>query len=533
MGQVKNLHQGCLRCYGAAGSILVPDETDVQGLHQKRYGYNRALTRRAFMKFIIKFFPEITIKSRVVRKQMVKQLRDNLRVLLKPIDPNIVLDREWDKLTVETQLPEADVGAAIIEVLSNTSGIAYFLDVQEYPLIDLADVYDKTAALWLERLRGKTFSVRCKRSGQHSFTSLDVERDVGGLLGENSGARGVDLRNPEVQVRIEIRDQNLYIVNERFPGIGGFPLGTQESVVSLLSGGFDSTVASYLTLRRGMRTHFCFFNLGGREHELGVKEVAHFIWSKYGASSRVKFVAVPFENVVAEILKNVDDSQMGVVLKRMMLRAATHVAQELEAQALVTGESVAQVSSQTLTNLTVIDRATDMLVLRPLITMAKGEIIRMAAEIGTEDFAARMPEYCGVISVKPTTRAKLFKIEHEETKFDMSVLTTAIAQARYMNIDEIANEDVQHADVEILSAPLFDAVILDVRAPLQAERTPLRAGNIRIEKIPFYELQTKFAQLDKEKTYLLYCDKGVMSKLHAAHLVEQGFRNVKVYRPAP
>jgi len=215
----------------------------------------------------------------------------------------------------------------------------------------------------------------------------------------------------------------------------------------------------------------------------------------------------------------------------MMLRAATEVAQKLDASALVTGEAVGQVSSQTLTNLTVIDRATDMLVLRPLITMAKGEIIQMAAAIGTEQFAAQMPEYCGVISVKPTTRAKLLRVEHEETKFDFSVLSDAIAQAQFINIDEVANVEVEQADIEILSAPLADAPIIDIRAPAEAERKPLRAGNVRIEKIPFYELQTKFAAFEKDKTYLLYCDKGVMSRLHAAHLVEQGFRNIKVYRP--
>jgi thiamine biosynthesis protein ThiI len=223
---------------------------------------------------------------------------------------------------------------------------------------------------------------------------------------------------------------------------------------------------------------------------------------------------------------------MGVVLKRMMLRAATQVAAKLQAQALVTGEAVAQVSSQTLVNLNVIDRATDLLVLRPLITMAKGEIIRTAAEIGTETYAARMPEYCGVISVKPTTRAKLPKVEYEETKFDFAVLERALANAAYINIDEVADAEMQSAEIEVLSAPVFDAVIVDMRHPLEAERLPLRAGNVRIEKIPFYELQNKFAELDKEKNYLLYCDKGVMSKLHAAHLIEQGYRNVKVYRPA-
>ena len=154
----------------------------------------------------------------------------------------------------------------------------------------------------------------------------------------------------------------------------------------------------------------------------------------------MKFIAVPFDEVVGEILKNVDDSQMGVVLKRMMLRAATRVAETLGAQALVTGEAVAQVSSQTLINLTVIDRATDMLVLRPLITMAKGEIIHTAQQIGTADYAAQMPEYCGVISVKPTTRAKLPRVEHAETKFDFAVLERALANAQYLNIDEVAND---------------------------------------------------------------------------------------------
>ena len=483
------------------------------------------------MKFIIKFFPEITIKSRPVRKQFTKQLRDNLKTLLKPIDEHIELVRDWDQLTVTTHSENGAVHEQIIEVLSHTPGIAYFLDVQEYPLRDLADMYEKTAALWLQRLRDKTFSVRCKRSGTHDFSSLDVERYVGGMLNQYSDARGVDLRNPDEQVRIDVRDDRLYIVNKRYPGIGGFPLGSQDSVISLISGGFDSSVASFFTMCRGMRTHFCFFNLGGRQHELGVKEVAYYLWSKYGASSRVKFIAVPFEEVVAQILKNVDDSQMGVVLKRMMLRAATRVAAKLDAVALVTGEAVAQVSSQTLVNLTVIDCATDMLILRPLITMAKGDIIHTAREIGTETYAAQMPEYCGVISVKPTTRAKLPKVEHEESKFDFAVLERALEAAQYINIDEVANAEMENVEVEVLSAPVFDSIIVDVRHPLEAERKPLNAGNVRIEKIPFYELHSKFGELDNSKDYLLYCDKGVMSKLHAAHLVEQGFRNVKVYRP--
>ena len=484
------------------------------------------------MQFIVKFFPEITIKSRPVRLQLAKQLRDNIRAQLRSSDPDVQIIREWDQLKLQAPDDDEERRERIVDVLSRTAGIAHFQQVIEYPFVDLDDTLEKCLALWRERLCGKRFVVRCRRVGEHPFSSLDVERFVGAGLLQQCDTAGVDIRTPDETVRLEIRGDRLSVISQRFPGIGGFPLGGQESVVSLLSGGFDSAVASYLTMRRGMRTHFCFFNLGGRAHEIGVKEVAHHIWSRYGAASRVKFIAVPFEGVVAGILKNVDDSHMGVVLKRMMLRAATQLAQRLDARALVTGEAVGQVSSQTLTNLGAIDRATDMLVLRPLITMAKGEIIELAEQIGTATFAAKMPEYCGVISVKPTTRARLPRVEHEESRFDFALLEQAVADAKLLNIDELGEEEQQQAAVEVLTAPITGAVVVDVRAPAEAERRPLRAGNVAVEKIPFYELESRFAELDPTRTYLLYCDKGVMSRLHAAELVAQGYNNVKVYRPA-
>ncbi len=483
------------------------------------------------MKFIVKFFPEITIKSKPVRKQFVKQLYDNLRKLLRAVDPGVEFVRDWDKLTVVASEQGAGLKQEYVEILSHTPGIAHFLDVVEFPLGDLHDIFEKTRLLWGDKLAGKTFAVRCRRVGKHDFKSGDIERYVGGGLHQHCETGGVNLRNPEITVRLEVRDDKLYVINQRYPGLGGFPLGSLDPVLSLISGGFDSTVSTYLTMKRGMRTHFCFFNLGGRDHEIGVKEVALYLWQKYGASSRVKFVVVPFEGVVGEILKNVDNSQMGVVLKRMMLRAASRVAEQLGVNALVTGESVAQVSSQTLINLSVIDSVTDTLVLRPLITSDKGDIINLARQIGTEEFAAVMPEYCGVISVKPTTRAKPEKIQREEAKFNFSILEDALEASRAINIDDIASDELMREDVEVISVPIQQGVIIDVRHPAEEERKPLQLSNVEIKKIPFYELHGKFTELDKRKTYLLYCDKGVMSRLHAAHLIEQGYTNVKVYRP--
>src|SRR5690606_25517251 len=173
----------------------------------------------------------------------------------------------------------------------------------------------------------------------------------------------------DITLTMEIKDQTVYLVEKRYAGLGGFPVGTQEDVLSLVSGGFDSTVASFLAIKRGLKTHYCFFNLGGAEHETAVKEVAWYLWNRFAATHRVKFITVPFEAVVAEILEKVSPSNMGVVLKRMMLRAAERIAKRGRIDALVTGEAVAQVSSQTLPNLAVIDEVCSKLVLRPLITM--------------------------------------------------------------------------------------------------------------------------------------------------------------------
>lgn len=485
------------------------------------------------MHFIVKVFPEIIIKSPPVRKKFIKQLRDNLRKLLENLGVAIDVQRDWEKIEIRCPGADEKITAQVAEVLAHTPGIANFALIHDYVMGDLESIFQNTLRHWGDALTGKTFCVRVKRLGNHPFTSVDIEKYVGGGLLHNSQAKGVSLHKPDVIVPLEIKQDRLWVLTSKTQGLGGFPLGAQDPVLSLISGGFDSTVSTYLCIKRGLRAHYCFFNLGGRAHEIGVKEVAYYLWNKYGASHRVKFVTVPFEEVLKEILEKVDNSYMGVTLKRMMLRAAEKVAESLEIPALVTGESVAQVSSQTLVNLNVIDRATDMIVLRPLATMDKGEIIDISRKIGTESFAARMPEYCGVISVNPTTKAKLYRVEKEETKFDFAVLERAINERRAQNIDEIVNELDADLSVPVVADVIAPAIVIDIRHPDEEEANPLRMGNVEILKVPFYSLDNQFAQLDADKTYYLYCQKGVMSQLHAANLKDAGHLNVGVYRPEP
>ena len=485
------------------------------------------------MLFLVKLFLEITIKTRPVRKRFIRQLRRNIRSVLSEFDPAVYVVAEWDNLEVITSTNNPEVIAQISERLTCTPGIAKFLHVKKYPRTDLDAILDLALEYYREKLVGKTFAVRCKRNGKHSFKSTDVERHVGAGLNAQTEAAGVRLRDPDITVLIEVRDDSAFMVRDQRDGLGGFPLGCQDSVVSLISGGFDSSVASYLCVKRELQTHYCFFNLGGRAHELASKEVALFLWMKFHSSHRSKFISVPFDGVVEEIVEKVDNSQMGVILKRMMLRSAEQIAAGLQIGALVTGESVAQVSSQTLASLAVIDLVTDCLVLRPLATTDKQQIIDTARVIGTEEFSKDIPEFCAVISKKSTTRAKLCRIEREEARFDFAVLDAATGSAKHQLItDLVADSDGESAEVKIVETLDSDCTVIDIRHPDEAEIKALilEGENQPREKlnIPFCKLRSGFANLDKSKYYLLYCGKGMMSRLHAANLMDEGSKNVAV-----
>ncbi|MGJ7261994.1 tRNA uracil 4-sulfurtransferase ThiI [Morganella morganii] len=482
------------------------------------------------MKFIIKLFPEITIKSQSVRLRFIKILTSNIRNVLKDLAEDVAVVRHWDYL--EVRVKKEELGEGVADRLTRIPGIHHILQVEECAFTDLHNIYEQTFEMYAASLENKTFCVRAKRRGKHPFSSIELERYVGGGLNQHIPSAKVKLTHPDVTVNLEVEDDKLILVVRRLEGIGGFPIGTQEDVLSLISGGFDSGVSSYMLMRRGCRVHYCFFNLGGAAHEIGVKQVAHYLWNRFGSSHKVRFVAVNFEPVVAEILEKVDDGQMGVVLKRMMVRAASRVAERYGVQAIVTGEALGQVSSQTLTNLRMIDNATDTLVLRPLISHDKETIINLARQIGTEDFARTMPEFCGVISKNPTVKAVKEKIEAEEEKFDFAILDDVVLNAQNMDIRVIAQQSEQQVtEVEMVSELSATDVVLDIRSPDEQEAHPLKIEGTEVRTLPFYKLSTQFGDLPAETTYLLYCDRGVMSRLQALYLAEQGYTNVKVYRP--
>ena len=483
------------------------------------------------MKFIIRLFPEISIKSKPVRNRLIRQVRLNLVNVCKHHGISVNAYAQWDK--VVAIFDETITKDRAITELSRIPGIHSFMEVNEYPFTTLDSLFDEIKDVVGPSIENKTFAVRAKRKGQHEFNSQMAERVIGGKFKASFPNKGVCLDNPEVLIHIEIENQTAYLSGEKHLGIGGYPVGSQGEVFSLISGGFDSGVSTYDVLHRGCRVNYLFFNMGGTAHEIGVKQESYFLWDRFASSHRVRFVTIPFEPIVGQILERTHHGVRGVILKRMMMRVGSLVAKKFDAEALVTGESLGQVSSQTLRNLTHIDNVCDVLLLRPLVTADKQDIIDKSREIGTIGFAESMPEYCGVISDHPNVCPSASFVEEEEAKMDSDLVQKAFESMKVVDINDIPKDTTKlKTEVETVSELLSNEVVLDVRAPDDVEKAPLTVEGHEVITMPFYKTASDFHTLDQIKTYALYCDQGVMSLMQAKQLKEKGYHNVKVYRPS-
>lgn len=480
------------------------------------------------MRIILKFSPEIVIKSRSVRIFFIKILITNIKIVFKKYNKSLLIFRHWDFLEIEYNNDNK-----ICLLLQNIPGIHHFSIVKKNVFNSLQDIYEQIICIYSNKLEGKAFCVRVKRRGNHNFTSQEVECYLGSKICNNINNVYVNLSNPEEIISLEIKDIYVFIIIQRYEGLGGFPIGTQQELLSLISGGFDSAVSSYMLMRRGCKVHYCFFNFGGITYTEEVYKIAYYLWDRFSGSHKVKFISIDFSEVIKEIVTTIKSNQVGVVLKRMMIRAASSIASYFKINALLTGEVLGQVSSQTLDNLNLYDDISDRVIFRPLIAYDKETIIALAKKIGTEEFSKVVPEYCALISKKSTIKSKKQHIEFEESRFDFMVLDRAISQAHVLDIRNIPKKILHQNffNIKIKTILCCDDIVLDIRSRDEQEKIPLFIDNIKIQKMPFYKLTNEFAQLDQDKTYLLYCNHGIMSRLQAIHLYKQGFFNVKVYRP--
>lgn len=456
------------------------------------------------VKALLRLSGEIATKSRRTRARFQHRLAANLEDALASTGVEARVEVQWSRIFVEAE----DEG--VFDVLPRVFGLSSFSPVEAETEARLEAIVEAGRRCFHDRVKGRTFAVRARRAGEHDFRSIDVQRELGTAL--NPGAE-VDLDDPEVEVRVEVRDDRAYLFSERRRGAGGLPAGVQGRALCLLSGGFDSAVAGWMVQRRGAAVDHLFCNLGGAAYRRMVVEVAKVLsdrWS-YGLDPRLH--VVDFRPVVERMEEEVRPSYLQVVLKRLMLGAAARVASETGASALVTGEAIGQVSSQTLVNLRAIDEAAGELpVLRPLVGFDKEEIVERARRIGTFERSSKVREYCQMSGGNPVTAASLERAREEAAGVPPELLEGVVVDREVLELRSLSTEALAGEGLFVSEVGIGD-VVLDTRDRERFERWHPE-GAVRRD---FAELSEAFGELERERTYVLLCEEGTKT----AHLAER------------
>ena len=284
-----------------------------------------------------------------------------------------------------------------------------------------------------------TFKVEAKRADKKfPLKSPEICRETGAALLRNFNHLKVDVHNPEVIVTVEVRDFGAYIHTNQIQGAGGMPVGTGGNAAILISGGIDSPVAAYMLAKRGVRLtaiHFASPPYTSERAEMKVKDLLHQV-AKY--SGGINFCYVPFTEIQENIAKHCPDDLTTLIMRRYMMKIAERIAKDKNCDALITGESIGQVASQTLGAIACTDAVTNMPVFRPLIGMDKDEIITISRKIGAfETSILPYEDCCTVFTPKhPRTRPTLQQIEEAESAVDFSeMIERAIETVKYESVD--------------------------------------------------------------------------------------------------
>lgn len=271
----------------------------------------------------------------------------------------------------------------------------------------------------------RTFKVEAKRSDKHfPLKSPEIAAQVGGKILSRFHKLKVDVHNPDITVMVEIRDKGAYIHAGSIPGPGGMPVSSSGEAMVLMSGGIDSPVAAYMMAKRGLMLSAVHFQSPPYTSERALEKVETLCSELTRYTGRIQFYCVPFTEMQEALKAHAPEELFTVMMRRMMMRVATRLAEQKGTQALVTGESLAQVASQTLEALHCTDSATPLVVLRPLIGMDKGEIIKISREIGTFETSILPYEDCCTVFTPrhPSTHPKLSALEKAEARFDYGPL---------------------------------------------------------------------------------------------------------------
>src|SRR2546426_3349788 len=353
------------------------------------------------------------------RQYFTELLKRNLLAAVKDLGP-----KEIRSLPARLLLTfKKDVDAEItIQRVRTVFGVANF-SLVDRTARDIAALRTRI----LESLNGtqfESFRIETQR-GDKTFplTSPGINRQLGAAVKEKSGAR-VDLMNAEFTVTVEILPRDAFFGFNKIAGAGGLPVGASGRLIALISGGIDSPVAAYRMMQRGCRVIFVHFHSAPYQDNTSQEKVRQLIMTLTRHQFLSRLYLVPFGEIQRQIVASVARPLRVVLYRRMMLRIAEAIARKEKAKALVTGESLGQVASQTLENISVIQQAATLPILRPLVGMDKQEIIDQARRIGTFDISAIPDQDCCQLFVPkhPATKARFADVEHDEARFDVNEL---------------------------------------------------------------------------------------------------------------
>jgi thiamine biosynthesis protein ThiI len=377
-------------------------------------------------------YSEIGLKGRNQHffiRALMNNIRRSLRHNLSINQITLRLNNKRVFLRIEDNVSSKEVNA----VLNRIFGLAYFskIIITDW---NMENVLKEAVKLHASK-SFDTFAIRTRRANKtFPYLSEEVNRKVGKAV-QDAYNKKVKLKNPDIICFIEILDNEIYLYNERSEGPGGLPVGINGNVLVLISGGIDSPVASYFAMKRGARCHFIHFHSFPFTTKNSQDKVQDLITvlSKYQFRGRTFFI--PFADAQQKIVLNSPEKYRIILFRRFMMRIAEKLAKKLNISALVTGESLGQVSSQTLENIRAIEEVTSLPILRPLIGLDKNEIIKIARKIGTytisklphDDACTRfMPE-------NPVIHSNLSDIRMAEKNLDIE----SIVQEQFESIEKI------------------------------------------------------------------------------------------------
>lgn len=371
---------------------------------------------------IVVHYHEIALKGNN-RNLFVKRLVANLRRTFRDLG-EVRVRTLYGRITFSLECEDIE---EIHRRMSGVFGVANYACVREVP----QELEAMRQAAWqaLQEAHGSTFAVRCRRPDKSfPMRSTALEREIGGYLHDQCRLSGcemkVDLSHPQITVRLELVNKVALVSGERFPGPGGLPVGTAGKIVGLLSSGFDSPVAAWQLMKRGAEIVLCHFHSYPFTNKASLDNCRQLaeILTRY--QYRTRLYLVGFAPVQEELLSLTPADMRMILYRRSMIRIASLVAAREGAPALLTGESLGQVASQTLTNMRVIDQAAELPILRPLVGTDKEDILQAARRIGTYELSARPYEDCCslMLSKHPCTKARLREVLELEANMELAPL---------------------------------------------------------------------------------------------------------------